>query len=205
MDIMNILYPLWKLKIIMFRNGVLPFGTYMEKQFDKNILFKVEYNPCDIIKEFNSEKDIVICEEGYSMTKADLNISFMYNSRIFFSLIVNQCKAVTLSLIPYCVCQPYIDIVYFNSDYICISNKYRIEYNVLNQFLMWCIDFYNRETKIKPVKHCIYLYFRCPFSVYKNNMSILKQFFMTDDQELIKLNDYEIILEKRIIKDNSTR
>lgn len=204
-DIINILYPLWKLKIIMFKKGILPFDGYLNKAISEKLEFRVEYNPSEIVRILNDKETGTVCEDNYTMTKADLNISFMYNNQLFFSLIDDGCRIITLNLIPYCICQPYTDILYFNTDYIFISKDYNFSKDLINDFIMWCIDFYNHETKMKSVKSCIYLYFKCSNNIYTEKKAVLNKIFSNGEEQNANFQDEVIILEKKITKGNSTR
>ncbi len=169
-DIINVLYPLWKFKFIMFREGQIPFVNHLSKKCENGFEFQVEYLATEMIKIINTDRENAICNDNQQvLTKADFNISFMYNSRIYFTLSKNDKRLLTLNLIPYYISQPYNDAVSYLTDCIDIVSLEEIDETLLNEFLYWCIKFYNNEINVKQPKKCEYLYFKYMKSLYTGN------------------------------------
>ncbi len=173
-DILKILYPLWKLKIIMFKNGKTPFDYHLKKEF----LYQNKKYEFAVIRDTNAVLDFIKDSREYymnihsyslkSLSKKQISVRFMYSEEIFFSLTLNNTVIALISISPQYTVYPFYDCIYYNINNIVINEKFNlvVDDNVLNEFFKWCCLWFGQEVNTLKPKEFVNLYMILEASKY---------------------------------------
>ncbi|MGF7019128.1 hypothetical protein M2145_002914 [Lachnospiraceae bacterium PF1-21] len=181
-DIMGILYPLWKIRLLMFSGGIHPFCDRMIKSINVNenlITYKVEKSGSEVTRFMANNKAGFINAHSYDreeISKKRICTSFIYNEEVFFSLNIDNKPLVMISLTPQFTIHPYLDCLYYNLNYIFVDEK-RIEVidKYFKDFIEWSGNWCIKEVNQRPPEKFINLYFVMIYENYLSNLDLFQK------------------------------
>lgn len=164
-DIVNVLYPLWKLKLIMFKDGIIPFKKHL-KNIDGsgNNEFEVEYSSADLYEFILDNKEQFYCNiESTNLedvNKKYLVSSFIANAIVFFSLKYKNDRCITLGVNPHFIEYPFFGCIYIDIKYLYINTEKVnfISEQSINSFFEWVTFWTHNEVNLVLPTKAIYYY-----------------------------------------------
>jgi hypothetical protein len=164
-DIANLLYPLWKLKLIMFKNGIIPFKKHFRiTGEDRKTEFTVEYSSADLYDFLQGNRDFFYCNiestDLIEVNKKFLVSSFIANAIVFFSLKYNGDRCITIGVNPHFIEYPFFNCTYINIQYLYINAEminYISKQNI-DKFFRWVTIWVHNEVNLVFPDKTIYYY-----------------------------------------------
>ncbi|MFA9375876.1 MAG: PqqD family protein [Lachnotalea sp.] len=208
-DILKILYPLWKLKLVMFRGGKHPFNYHLKKQLcidNEMYEFAVVRDTSTILDFVKSHENHYVNIHSYeldTLSKKQISVRFMYSEEIFFTLSHNNKITALVSISPQYTIHPFYDCLYYNMNNIFVIDNFlsTADKNALKFLFKWCCLWFGHEVNVLEPREFVNLYMAIDC---QNRNEFIKVFNETDWKEVGLLKkEYKgedaSLLEHRII------